>query len=112
MNELELIKHPTVVSCVQRHRQNLLAKEQFKYNLFSLSSYNTYLENFHSDVIHSLLDINGLHNEGDRFLNLFIHYLNEQYQFQINSADFQSARVEREVGDAESHIDIVIWGIE
>ncbi|MCP2027401.1 hypothetical protein L1276_002558 [Flavobacterium sp. HSC-32F16] len=46
-----------------------------RFNLFTISSYNSYLENFHSDVIKLLLDPQERHGHHSVFLDLFLDYL-------------------------------------
>ena len=43
--------------------------QQNSYNLFTISSYNSYLENFHSDVIAILLNPDERHKQQNIFLN-------------------------------------------
>lgn len=68
------------------------------YNLFSVSTYTSHLENFHSDVIASLLNPTGPHNEGRRFLDLFIDYLNTFYDRNINKHNYTNPKIFRERG--------------
>lgn len=85
-------------------------KKIAEYNLFNLSSYNNQRENFHTDVIASLLDINGLHYENRLLLNLFIDFLNNSYGYKINKGDYHNAIVNREFSNQESRIDLLIVG--
>lgn len=110
MSELDFLQHPVLHDIIKGIKANKLLKDQAKFNLFTLSSYNAYLENFHSDVIISLLNTVGLHNEGDKFLKLFIDFLNNKYKVEINVEDFRKAYTYREIGDNLSHIDILIEG--
>lgn len=110
MNEIDFLKHRIVLDTVAGIKSNKLLKDQAEYNLFTLSSYNAYLENFHTDVIASFLNPKGLHQEGDKFILLFIKFLNSKYDLAINADDFHNATVLREVGTTESHIDILIAG--
>ena len=79
-------------------------KAQNSYNLFTLSSTNTHLENFHSDVMAELLDPRGRHGKGNLFLMEFIRFLNAKHQFELLESDFEQANVIREKG----RIDILI----
>lgn len=67
------------------------------FNLFTISSYNSYLENFHSDVIKILLDPNERHNQSNSFLNLFLDYLIE-LGIKINKEDYSLCEITREQG--------------
>ena len=74
-------------------------KELYKYNIFSISKLGTQLEDFHSDIIYSLLNPNGLHNEGDIYLKMFLDFLNNKYSLKkIHLNDFNNAEVYREAG--------------
>lgn len=98
MEVLELLNHPTIKQLVQEHNKTKLHKKQVSYNLFTISFYNSKLENFHSDIIASLLDPLGLHQQSSTFLHLFIEYLNTRYNCNIDPDDFQNAVVTRETG--------------
>jgi len=75
------------------------------FNVFTLSSDLYYRENFHSDIIKAFLDPNGSHNEGARFLDLFIDLINLINPKQlIEKNDFKDAIVVRE----KVNIDILI----
>jgi hypothetical protein len=67
------------------------------YNLFTLSSYNTYLENFHSDVISILLNPNERHKQDSLFINLFLEYL-ISLGVNIIKDDFILCEITREKG--------------
>jgi len=73
-------------------------KELAGYNLFTISSYTYYLENFHSDIISSLLNPFGLHNEGYTFLNIFIEYINKNFEQKIELSKYKNVTVLREKG--------------
>ena len=67
------------------------------FNLFTISSYNSYLENFHSDVIAILINPNERHNQKHSFLNLFLDYLIE-LGVKINKDDYALCEITREKG--------------
>lgn len=67
------------------------------YNLFTLSSYNSYLENFHSDVISILLNPNERHNQDNTYLNLFLDYL-ISLDANIKKEDYSLCEITREQG--------------
>lgn len=98
MEILEFLNHPEIWEIVRQNNKIKLHKNEVSYNLFTISSYNSYLENFHSDIIASLLDPKGLHQQGNTFLYLFIEFLNESYSFNISNGDFQNSIVSRETG--------------
>lgn len=79
-------------------KEGKVQQQEAAYNLFTLSSYNNQLENFHSDVLASLLDPNALHNEGARFLTLFIDYLNKVHNCDIEKASYINVSTTRELG--------------
>ena len=67
------------------------------FNLFTISSYNSYLENFHSDVIAILLNPNERHNQKNSFLNLFLDYLIE-LGVNIDKDNYALCEITREQG--------------
>lgn len=67
------------------------------YNLFTVSSYNSYLENFHSDVIAILLNPDERHKQQNIFLNLFLDYLISQ-GVELKKDDYILCDVTREQG--------------
>lgn len=73
------------------------------FNLFILISDTYYKENFHSDILKSLLDQHENHNEGFKFLKLFLEYLIKRGA-KINVKDFENSKIFRERGK----IDILI----
>jgi hypothetical protein len=93
-----LLNNAEIQQMVQQHNKTKLHKKQVSYNLFTISSYNSYLENFHSDIVSSLLNPIGLHQQGNTFLHLFIDYLNKEYNCNLLTSDFQDTIVTRETG--------------
>jgi len=98
MDIIQLLEHPIIIELAIQNNHIKKEKKQATFNLFTISSYNAYLENFHSDIIASLLNPNGLHNQKYTFLNLFINYLNTYYKTDISFSDFQNTIVTRETG--------------
>jgi len=94
----KFLNNPRLWEIVSQYNDTKVRKEQNSYNLFTISSYNSYLENFHSDIIASLLDPLGLHQQGYTFLHLFIQYLNKYHNVNISNNDFLSCKVSRETG--------------
>jgi len=83
---------------VNKRLQNIRNEIQLNsFNLFTISSYNSYLENFHSDVIAILLNPNERHNQKNSFLNLFLDYLIE-FGVKINKDDYAFCEITREQG--------------
>jgi len=74
------------------------------FNAFTLASDLYYRENFHSDIIKAILNPFEKHNQGAKYLFLFIDLLNKIKKLNINKSDFQNSQVIRE----ESNIDILI----
>lgn len=70
---------------------------QNSFNLFTVSSYNSYLENFHSDVIALLLNPDERHNQQNIFLNLFLDYL-IKVGAKIKKEDYSLCEITREKG--------------
>jgi len=98
MEVLEFLNHPELWDIVQQNNRVKDNKNEVSYNLFTISSYNSYLENFHSDIIASLLNPIGLHQQGYKFLYLFIEYLNKYYKLNIFINDYKNTIVTRETG--------------
>ena len=98
MNVIELLQHPEITGLVQKQEEVNRQKAKAGYNLFTISSYTSHLENFHSDVIASLLDPDGLHGEGYKFLYLFIEFLNRSHGVPVKPEDFANSIVLRETG--------------
>lgn len=94
----ELLMDTSVPNIVYKHNKIKLLKRQNAYNLFSLSTYTSHLENFHSDIIASLLNKDGLHGEGNKLLRLFIEYLNRDHDCTLKIEDYEGAEVLREKG--------------
>lgn len=98
MTHLELLNHPTIRDAVSRYLEAKDKKDSMSYNLFTISSYNNYLENFHSDIIASLLDPLGLHKQGNTFLHCLIDFLNTYHNAGLDKQYFTKAIVTRERG--------------
>ena len=77
---------------IERERQNN------GFNLFTISSYNSYLENFHSDVIALLLSPKERHLQKEKFFKLFLSFLKEKYNAIIDENNYQNYEVLREKG--------------
>ncbi|MDL2228575.1 PD-(D/E)XK nuclease family protein [Odoribacter sp. OttesenSCG-928-L07] len=67
------------------------------FNLFTISSYGSHLENFHSDIIALLLNPKERHKLSHTFLDLFIKFLNSK-GFCIQKDDYRNSEVLRETG--------------
>jgi hypothetical protein len=98
MEAINLFKSPEIDEILKQYKENKQKKKKASYNLFTISSVNSYLENFHSDIIASLLNPKGLHQEKYTFLHLFINFLNQHYDTKIISTDFSNVIVTREKG--------------
>lgn len=98
MQIFDLLTNPQIKNLVLQQNEVDTRKADAGYNLFTISSYNSYFENFHSDIIASLLDTNGLHNEKNSFLLLFIDYLNKVFHTSIDSGNYLNTSVKREKG--------------
>jgi hypothetical protein len=96
--EIALLESDEIKSIISLKQEALRLQADAAYNLFTLSTYNSHLENFHSDIIASLLSPVGMHGEGAIFLNLFIDYLNNNYDASIDKAWYANAEVIREKG--------------
>jgi hypothetical protein len=104
VNIIPFLQSDLVSKLVSDQEVIRIKQQQASYNLFTISSYNSYLENFHSDIIASLLNPHAPHNQSTTFLLLFINYLNEFHELGIDKTDFSNVEVTREKG----HLDIWI----
>lgn len=83
---------------IENHLKNIQDEKLLNsYNLFTISSYNAYLENFHSDVIAILLNPEERHNQQNLFLNLFLDYLIFQ-GVELKKEDYNLCDITREQG--------------
>lgn len=95
----------TVSPVSAEYIENSLERSDPGFNVFTISSDLYYRENFHSDIIQAFLDPNAKHNEGSKYLDLFIKLLNKlDTKTIIDLDDFNNTHVERE----KSHIDLLI----
>lgn len=76
------------------------------FNAFALASEVYHRENLHSDVMAAILDPYGSHGQGDRFLMLFLQFLRDRHEVDLDPEDYRDATVEREPG----RIDVLIRG--
>ena len=96
---------------LENYKEFLEKKEKYGFNIFSVSSYSSHLENFHSDVLYSLLFPNDLHNESVLFIEKFFEYIKVNLSIDIgniSNIDFNKVKVFKEIGDKKSRIDILI----
>lgn len=98
MDVESFVKNDEIKKIVREYVSFKKEKEKMAYNLFTVSSYKSYLENFHSDILASLLNPKGHHNQEYRFLHLFINYLNKYYDANLLVDNFQDSIVTRELG--------------
>lgn len=105
----ELLQAEKLEEVIQKDKDIQKAKEALSFNLFTLSSVNNQLENFHSDVIAEILNPEGKHGEGNLFLRLFVEFLNQKHATDIPVSSFECAKVEKEKGiNDKGRIDILI----
>lgn len=91
-------------------------RSEIGFNVFTLSSNFYYRENFHSDIIKSFLNPFEKHNEGNKYLQIFIELLNKvnnvNNQNEIKKDDFKNSIVEREkhfiINGKSRYVDILI----
>lgn len=98
MNIIPFLKSDAVIKIVSDQNTVRIKQQQASFNLFTISSYNSYIENFHSDIIASLLNPNAPHSEQYSFLHLFIDYLNRFHGLMITKDDYKNVDVRREKG--------------
>ena len=88
-------------------------RSEIGFNVFTLSSDLYYRENFHSDIIKSLLDPQEKHNEGYKYLHIFIEMLNQINKGnRISKDNFKNSIVKREkyylIDGKRRYVDILI----
>ena len=106
----ELIESPIIEKCVNQLKSANSKKKEADYNIFTFLSSKIHKEDFHSNVVASFLDSKGGHEEGGVFLDSFLDFLNENYNFNISKAQYANAIIKREFGNQESRLDILIIG--
>ncbi|HRF16792.1 MAG TPA: hypothetical protein PK977_01440 [Chitinophagaceae bacterium] len=75
MKEIEFITNEKMKDVLLLLEEAANRKADVAFNLFTISNYAAYLENFHSDILKSLLDPSSHHGEGYMPLQTFISYL-------------------------------------
>jgi len=100
-----LLGDPEVKELCIKKREHELLPDSLGFNPFRLISDTYRKENFHSDIMASLLDPNESHGAGHRFVHAFIDWLAQLRPLEyLNHLYFNDVRVEREQG----RIDILI----
>ena len=102
-NIKDFLTDATIANACQKHQAIKNEDTDSGYNIFHLFSDFYYRENFHSDIIKSLLDCGEKHNEGNKFLRQFILLL-KRFIPAISELDYYNSIVTRE----EGRIDILI----
>jgi len=98
MNVISFLKSDLVSKIVSEQAAIRIKQQEASYNLFTISSYNSYIENFHSDIIASLLNPYAAHNQAHTFLLLFIDFLNKFHELNIDKEGYKQVEVTREKG--------------
>lgn len=99
LNTLSLLQNQELKNIISDFDTIGTDKGLYEYNIFSISKLGTQLEDFHSDIIYSLLNPSGLHNEGNIYLKMFLEFLHNKYSLNDkNLNDFKNAEVYRESG--------------
>ena len=101
---LNILEVPKIRELARSYSKNLANRHvDIGFNVFAIVSDVYHRENFHSDVIKAFLDPTAPHGDGDRFLRVFLEYLNK-IDPRVVSENYTDARIERE----EGRIDILI----
>ncbi len=88
------------------HSDAIMRREvDLGFNAFALVSDVYYRENFHSDIIATILDPKGAHKQKDLYLRLFLEFLRDRHGIAINPDHYRHAQVKRE----SARIDVLIW---
>ena len=86
---------PSMVALARQHRECVEKREvHLGLNIFTMVSDLYYRENFHSDVLKTLLDPKNS-SDGYRFLHLFLNLLNAQCS-EISPSNYTDVLIERE----------------
>ena len=104
MTILELAKDLSIHALLQKLAMAKREQQLAGHNLFTISNHFHARENFHSDIICSLLDPEGFHNEGYSQLELFLLFLHNRHQARVEVGNYLNTSVLREKG----RIDILI----
>ncbi|WP_100613626.1 PDDEXK-like family protein [Confluentibacter citreus] len=106
---LEIVNDKKLRDILQQQALIFKDKVHYEFNIFTLSKSGTQLENFHSDILHHLLNPEGPHLEGRKFLDAFLRYLNNlPNKFNVNLGEFKNAKVHKEL----AKLDISIVDLE
>ena len=100
----KLATDPVIHTLLQKLQKVRREQQLASYNLFTISNQFQARENFHSDIISSLLSPLGLHGEGYSQLNLFIQFLQSHHQADVDLRNYLNTSVCRE----KDRIDISI----
>ena len=97
----DLLNNKQLISILKEQELVVTDKAQYAFNIFTVSKLGTQLENFHSDILHHLLDPKGPHGEGRVFLDEFLRFLRflkkSPNSFQVDLEDFKNAEVDKEL---------------
>lgn len=103
----DFVDDPDLRDLGSRFAENLKKREvNLGFNAFALASDVYHRENLHSDVMAAILDPRGSHGQGDQFLMLFLQFLRDWHQLDLDPDDYRDALIEREPG----RIDVLIRG--
>ena len=99
-----LLGNNTIKNICHEYEHNAAARKvDIGLNLFALISDIYHRENFHSDILKLFLDSNGKHNEGDKYLQLFLNLLRKSRP-ELTISEYKNPSVHREKG----RIDLLI----
>lgn len=111
----KLATDPVIHTLLQKLQKARREQQLASYNIFTISNQFQARENFHSDIISSLLNPLGLHGEGYSQLNLFIQFLQDHHQTDVDLSNYLNTSVFREkdridisIRDESSHHAIII----
>jgi hypothetical protein len=100
-NEIHGILYEMILDARKKQKQSA-------FNLFSISSYNSHYENYHSDIITALINSDMGHEDDSTNLKLLFDYLNSFDEVKNKINKYEITHVTRE----EGRIDVAIWDIE
>ncbi len=88
----------TLQKIISNYKKALLERSKRGFNLLTVSTSTSHLENFHSDIIAELLNPNGLHGENNLFFEVFLDFLTKFTKINIDKNDFSRPVISREKG--------------
>ena len=109
-----LVSNKELQGICKKYEKNKSELSDIGFNVFTIVSDKSYREKFHSQIIAAILNPQEKHNEGNKFLDVFLQYLNDKHlqdKHEIDISDYKDAVVTgtKDIGE-KGFIDIWIRG--